>query len=110
MGSLRFRVVLRGPFPKAPRAFADPFRLTKRVLKSQEVEKPKRLDTQRRERHVSRYYWSGGFRRSLPVTVPARRQDAANEHPRKLANLSFTRVRPRKVGHDARAFQEDSRQ
>ena len=107
MGSLRFRVVLRGPFSKTPRAFADPFRLTKQVLKSQEVEKPKRLDTQRRERHVSRYYWSGGFRRSLPVTVPARRQDAAKEQ---LANLGFARVRPREVGHDAQAFLEDSRQ
>jgi len=35
-----------------------------------------------------------------------RRQDVANQHQRTDENLGFSSVRPRKVGHDARAFRK----
>ena len=42
------------------------------------------------------------------ATAPIRtwRQEAANQHQRTNENLGFSIVRPRKVGHDARAFRK----
>ena len=47
---------------------------------------------------------------SVKLATPSasRRQDAANEHQRNVTNLGFVAFRPRKVGHDARAFREAS--